>query len=97
MIIRKSTDQVSSRNELGTEYTQVSISYQASGINRFWSGVSLLSPLRPIPRNGNPLLKFLGTYWRALSPAPYPTSSVGNRPAENALPNLPATALVPGS
>ena len=28
---------------------------------------------------------------------PYPTSSVGNRPAENVLPNLSTTAVVPGS
>jgi len=35
--------------------------------------------------------------WRAYSPASYPTSSVGNRPAENALPNLSTTAVVPGS
>jgi len=34
--------------------------HQPSGIRRFWFGVSLLSPLRPILRNGNPLLKFLG-------------------------------------
>ena len=32
----------------------------AIGIRRFWFGVSLLSPLRPILRNGNPFLKFLG-------------------------------------
>ena len=36
-------------------------------------------------------------YWRAHSPASYPTSSVGNRPAENVLPNLSTTAVVPGS
>jgi len=28
---------------------------------------------------------------------PYPTSAVGNPQAENALPNLPTTAVVPGS
>jgi len=79
-----------------TMYSQVV--HQPSGIRRFWFGVSLLSPLRPILRNGNPLLKFLGN---ALTgeriPASYHTSYVGNRPAENALPNLSATAVVPGS
>ena len=34
--------------------------HQLSGIRRFWFRVSLLSPLRPILRSGNPLLKFLG-------------------------------------
>jgi len=69
------------------------------GIRRSWFGVSLLSPLRPLLRNGNPLLKFLGNafYWRAHSPAFYHTSTVGNRPAENALPDLLTTAVVPGS
>jgi len=41
-----------------TIYSQVI--HQPSGIRRFWFGVSLLSPLWPILRNGNPLLKFLG-------------------------------------
>jgi len=45
-------------NAIVTIYTQVV--HQPSGIRRFWFGVSLLSPLRPILRNGNPLLKFLG-------------------------------------
>ena len=45
-------------NEIVTIYSQVVD--QPSGIRRFWFGVSLLSPLRPILRNGNPLLKFLG-------------------------------------
>ena len=47
------------------------------------------------------------SYWRAHSPASYPTSSrtrtrtrtrtEGNRPAGNVLPNLSTTAVVPGS
>jgi len=45
-------------NAIVTIYSQVV--HQPSGIRRFWFGVSLLSPLRPILRNGNPLLKFLG-------------------------------------
>ena len=45
------------RNAIVTIYSQVV--HQPSGIRRFWFGVSLLSPLRPILRNGNPLLKFL--------------------------------------
>ena len=45
--------------EYVTIYSQVV--HQPSGIRRFWFGVSrLLSPFRPILRNGNPLLKFLG-------------------------------------
>ena len=36
------------------------VAHMPSGIRRFWFGVSLLSPLRPIPRNDNPLLKLLG-------------------------------------
>jgi len=40
-----------------TIYTEVV--YQPLGIWRFWFGVSLVSPLRPILRNGNPLLKLL--------------------------------------
>ena len=63
--------------------------------------MSLLSPHRPVLRNGNPLLKFLGNAFtgeRILQrPASYPTSSMGNRPAENVLPNLPSTTVVPGS
>ena len=43
--------------EIVTIYSQVV--HQPPGIRRFWVGVSLLSPLRPIPRNGNPLPKFL--------------------------------------
>ena len=39
-------------------YSQVV--HQPSGIMKLWFGVSLLSPLRPVLRNGNPLLKFLG-------------------------------------
>jgi len=63
--------------------------------------VSLLPPLRPIPflcYNCNPLLIFLGIAFiceRILQP--YPRSSVGNRPADNTLPNFPGTAIVPGS
>ena len=34
--------------------------HQPSGIRRFWFGVSPLSPIRPVLRYGNPLLKFLG-------------------------------------
>ena len=34
--------------------------HQPSGIRRFGFRVSLLSPLRSVLRNGNPLLKFLG-------------------------------------
>jgi len=45
-------------NAIVTIYSQVV--HQPSGIRRFWFGVSLLSPLRPIHRNGNPLPKFLG-------------------------------------
>ena len=45
-------------NAIVTIYSQVV--HQPSGIRGFWFGVSLLSPLRPILRNGNPLLKFLG-------------------------------------
>ena len=45
-------------NAIVTIYSQVV--HEPSGIRRFWFGVSLLSPLRPILRNGNPLLKFLG-------------------------------------
>ena len=45
-------------NAIPTIYSQVV--HQPSGIRRFWFGVSLLSPLRPILRNGNPLLKILG-------------------------------------
>jgi len=41
-----------------TIYSQVA--HQPSGIRRVWFGMSLLSPFRPILRNGNPLLKFLG-------------------------------------
>jgi len=33
----------------------------------------------------------------ARSPTPYPISSVGKQPAENELPNWPATAVAPGS
>ena len=46
------------RNAIVTIYSQVV--HQPSGSRRFWFGVSLLSPLRPILRNGNPFLKFLG-------------------------------------
>ena len=61
--------------------------------------MSLLSPLRPILRNGNPLLKFLGNAFTGerILQRPTPTSSVGNRPAENVLPNSLTTAVVPGS
>ena len=61
--------------------------------------MSLLSPLRPILRNGNALLKFLGnalTGERILQ-RPSPTSSIGNRSAENVLPSSSTTAVVPGS
>jgi hypothetical protein len=44
--------------EIVTIYSQVT--HQPSGIRRIRFGVSLLSPIRPILRNGNPLLKFLG-------------------------------------
>ena len=44
-------------NSILTIYSQVF--HQPSGIRRFWFGVCLLSPLWPILRNGNPLLKFL--------------------------------------
>jgi len=44
--------------ELVTIYSQVV--HQPSGIRRFWFGVSVLSSLRPVLRNGNPPLKFLG-------------------------------------
>ena len=73
--------------------------YQPSGIRCFCFGVSLLSPLRPILRNGKPFIELLGialTFERALQ-RPTPKSSVDNRPAENALPNLSATAVAPGS
>jgi len=36
------------------------IFHHPPGIRRFWFGVSLLSPLRLILRNGNPILKLLG-------------------------------------
>jgi len=45
-------------NAIVTIYSQVF--HQPSGIRSFWFGVRLLSPLRPILRNGNPYLKFLG-------------------------------------
>ena len=61
--------------------------------------MGLLSPFRPILRNGNPFLEFLGNAFTAerILQRPTPTSSVGNQPAENVLPNLSATAVVPGS
>ena len=40
-------------NAIVTIYSQVA--HQPSAIRRFWFGVSQLSPLRPILRNGNPL------------------------------------------
>ena len=55
---------------------------------------------RPILRNGNPLLKFLGNAFtgeRILQrPTPRHLWATG-RPAENVLPNLTTTAVVPGS
>ena len=39
-------------------YSQVV--HRPSGIRRFWFGGSLLSPLRPVLRDGNLLLKFIG-------------------------------------
>jgi len=74
-------------------YSQVV--HEPSGIRRFWFGVSLLSPLRPILLNGNQLVGN-AFHWRAHSPESHPKSPVGNRPAENALPDFFITAVVPG-
>ena len=63
-------------------YSQVV--HQPSGIRRFWFGVRLLSPLRPILRNGNPLLKFLGNVFTAERVLQRPT------PRELALNNFKA-------
>jgi len=74
---------------------------QPSDIKRFRMGVSLLSPLRPVHGNGEPLTELLGNALtlelRARSPASCLKSSVDNRPADNALLKLPATAVAPGS
>ena len=74
---------------------------QPSGIRRFGIGVSLLSPLWSVLRNGEPLIELLGnalTFEHVLQrPTPRPQSSVDDGPAENALPNLSATAVAPGS
>ena len=58
--------------------------------------MGLLSPFRPILRNGNPFLEFLGNAFTAerILQRPTPTSSVGNQPAENLLTNLSTTAVV---
>ena len=70
--------------------------HQPSGTRRFGFEVSLASPLRPILHNGNPLRKFLGNAFtdKCILQRPIPRHLWA---AENALPKLPAIAVMPGS